>query len=294
LLGISAFIFAASPSPEEKEESETSANVMRIFIDPGHTKYTSRARGIIGEEYVVNYKVAVYLQEYLSADERFYSELSRDSEVYYSKIKQVVKDNRDVLEGIGRTKIPIDKRGGTLSFNDRVDMYAVRYYALINEFDYLLSIHFDYNWYKKNNDEKGGFHFVVSPYNRRFDESLAMVYCLKQSLAKEFPVSTFIEHNDNEIVPASIRERYHMYNLIMNGISVRSLILLGDAFEYYYYENEEKAFPYTEVPSAIVECGYVHEAKFTNAVELKKLALQMYRGFEQLYNEKCSTKELLR
>ncbi|MEK6795658.1 MAG: N-acetylmuramoyl-L-alanine amidase [Spirochaetota bacterium] len=266
-----AIVFQCAPSSSAKR-------LFRVFIDPGHTRHTNSVRGIIGEEYLVNYAVSRHLEELLRADGRFEVGISRGASNYLGIIPETVASNQVLLYGIARTTVTNDRRNAQMEDKDLAELYAVRYYAIQKKCDLLLSIHFDYVADKRHQREeiKNGFHLCVSPNNRRFDESMTAARTIRAALAARYRSNPTIEHNKQFITP-DIRKHYDLKTLVRDGIALRSLIILGDAFENAYYERA-KITPEVDVPSVLVECGFLHEKRFLEDKELRELANCLYRG----------------
>jgi N-acetylmuramoyl-L-alanine amidase len=269
-LGIALFFLCAS--------SHAGKRVFRVFIDPGHTPRTDQTRGIIGEEQTVNYKVARLLESRLRGDRRFSVALSRDAVDYSENIRRTLRSHRTLLYGFAETVVPREIRTAQLGTDDLAELYAVRATAIDKRYDILLSIHFDYafNPSARYEDVVKGFHVTASPFNRRFDESFSDALEFRNALAANYSPNTNIDFDWKYLAPAT-NLRYDFKKLSHEGLNVRSLIILGDVFEKTWYERE-KMTPKADIPSVLVECGFLHEKKFLDQNELARLADCLYRA----------------
>lgn len=251
-----------------------------MLIDPGHNAATKGALGYLGYEYYVNLRVARELAKILSEDERFEYFMSRD-EAYYSRpIKEYMTNNYDRLLGIYNTKVKGEERAGNLTRYQTLELYAIRHYAIDNNFDLLLSIHFDYMPYISRRDKTSGFHIIVSPYNREFHASMQVAYKLSEKMQEKYKISPIIGHDN--VLPNSLWKFYDREELINNAISLRGLIVIGDAFENTYNKQEMKK----DVPSVLIECAFIHEWQFGSIKAIRELANQMYEALVDVYTTK--------
>lgn len=271
LFAVLAAVFQCAPSSAAKR-------VFRVFIDPGHTRHTNSVGGILGPEYLVNFAVSRHLEDMLRADRRFAVVMSRGASNYHDIIPAFTASNRDMLYGMARMVITNDKRNAQLDDKDLAELYAVRQYAIKEGFDLLVSVHFDYvvDKRRQRDDVIKGFHVCVSPNNRRFNESMAAARTIRGALASRYRANTALTHNRQFITP-DMRKKYDLDGLLRDGINIRSLIILGDAFEAAYFDKN-KITPMGDIPSVLVECGFLHEKQFLEEAERKELAACIYRG----------------
>ena len=251
---------------------------IKIFIDAGHNSRTTGGFGPIGAEHTLNYEVALHLAQRLAKDKRFEYEMSRDVSNYSTNIQEFGLSNKQILNSIIATKVEGEKRSNPLSSKQYLDMYSMRHYAIDNDFDFFISIHFD-TVDKKYYKNVQGFQVIVSPYNRKFDESFEMAETISKRFTEFYPVSRGTRHDKK--LPESIWKKYDKNTLHLKGISLRSLIVIGDVFEYTYFNNRyssNKGFIETieDIPSVLLETGYLHESKFTNEATLKDVANRLY------------------
>lgn len=244
---------------------------IRVFIDPGHDAKTVGAEGV-EKEYILNYKLASMLGERLEKDERFYFETSRDLSNYSENIKKYGESNYTNLRKIIKMEVKGEERSNPLAISQYVDMYSVRNYAIDNNFDCLISIHFDYvaPRYQKNME---GYHIIVSPYNGEFFTSMNMAKALAKRMKEKYFVSSGFRYDPK--IPKNIWKYYDKDEIRQDGIALRSLIVLGDKYEYTYYKqstNQKRK----DIPSILLETGFIHETKFTNQTVLKDIADRIY------------------
>ena len=268
------------PSSSEKFSDIIENRKVRILIDPGHNAATKGALGYLGYEYYMNLRVARELAKILSEDERFEYFLSRDGAYYSRPIKEYMTNNYAELLGIYNTKVKGEERTGNLTRYQTLEMYAIRHYAIDNNFDLLLSIHFDYMPYIKRRAKTSGFHVIVSPYNREFPASMQVAYKLSEHMQEKYNISPVIGHD--RVLPNTVWKFYDKEELIKEGISLRGLIVIGDAFENAYNKQEIKK----DVPSVLIEAGFIHEWQFGSNKAVKELAYQMYEALVDVYTTK--------
>ena len=268
------------PSSSEKFSDIIENKKIRILIDPGHNAATKGALGYLGYEYYMNLRVARELAKILSEDERFEYFLSRDGAYYSRPIKEYMTNNYAELLGIYNTKVKGEERTGNLTRYQTLEMYAIRHYAIDNNFDLLLSIHFDYMPYIKRRAKTSGFHVIVSPYNREFPASMQVAYKLSERMQEKYNISPVIGHD--RVLPNTVWKFYDKEELIKEGISLRGLIVIGDAFENAYNKQEIKK----DVPSVLIEAGFIHEWRFGSNKAVKELAYQMYEALVDVYTTK--------
>ena len=268
------------PSSSEKFSDIIENRKVRILIDPGHNAATKGALGYLGYEYYMNLRVARELAKILSEDERFEYFLSRDGAYYSRPIKEYMTNNYAELLGIYNTKVKGEERTGNLTRYQTLEMYAIRHYAIDNNFDLLLSIHFDYMPYIKRRAKTSGFHVIVSPYNREFPASMQVAYKLTERMQEKYNISPVIGHD--RVLPNTVWKFYDKEELIKEGISLRGLIVIGDAFENAYNKQEIKK----DVPSVLIEAGFIHEWQFGSNKAVKELAYQMYEALVDVYTTK--------
>ncbi len=254
--------------------------IFRVFIDAGHTRLTNHATGIIGPEYKVTYELSRRLAKKLAADPRFEAGISRDGDFYPCRIKKTVKSHQRVLKAIVRTSAPPETRSRNLSFYDHLELYGVRFFCLENRYDLLVSIHFNLSWPGvKGWKNRRGFHLIVSPYNRKLTASLTAARLFKKTLARHYGLDNrHIMRGRRKFVPSFFKHLYSLEALRKEGIAVRSLVILGDAFEAAYFKTAHHGHLYEDVPSVLVECGYVHNPRFCHPAELDRMAGHLYEA----------------
>ena len=252
---------------------------IRILIDPGHNAATKGALGSLGYEYYMTLRVGRELAKILSEDSRFEYFLSRDGAYYSRPIKEYMTNNYEKLLGIYNTKIEDQYRNGNLTRYQTLELYAIRHYAIDNNFDLLISLHFDYMPYISRRRKTSGFHVIVSPYNREFAASMQVAQRVSKRMQEEYNISPIIGHD--AVLPDSVWKFYDKDELIDEGISLRGLIVIGDAFEHTYNKQEMKK----DVPSIMIESAFIHEAKFGSTKEIKELANQIYKALVDIYTK---------
>ncbi len=265
-------------------------NPMKVLVVPGHLKEDSY-KGAAGYEYILNYRVAQRLELYLQQDDRMVHELSRARDHFLPPVLDILKRHKKTINGFLNIRTPLDKRSPHLGNRMRRRKYATRFYARHAEFDYLISIHFNYVWppfFKP--DRHRGFHLIISPFNEKFDESLTLAMFLRDELKRLYPV-----HLDGvypirwKHISSTLRRRYDIRKIHRMGISLRSLVILGDIYETLYFQRHpRKRVPAPDIPSVLVECGFLHNTRFLRPQVQHRLAGALYRGLVR-YQQKKQT-----
>ena len=250
---------------------------VRILIDPGHNAATKGAMGALGYEYYMTLRVARELAKILSEDDRFEYFLSRDGAYYSRPIKEYMTNNYEKLLGIYNTRLENQDRNGNLTRYQTLELYAIRHYAIDNNFDLLLSLHFDYMPYISRRSKTSGFHVIVSPYNREFTASMQVAHKISQRMQEIYNISPIIGHD--RVLPDSVWKFYDKEELIKDAISLRGLIVIGDAFEHKYNKEEMRK----DVPSIMLESAFMHEWQFGSTKAIKELADQIYKALVDIY-----------
>lgn len=312
LLDETALPFLITKALSSFTSKETSPP-LRVMIDPGHTAVTVGGRGKAGDEYVVNYKVAMYLAAHLDNDPAITYEISRDETNYTPAIRAYLYAHEASLRGIAEKKLRYEKKNRNLSTRDRMDMYAVRHYTIQSGFDCLLSIHFNYDMqsayerllkrrsrrrrYRRKRPQqvelRNGFHIIISPFNETFASSLSLAFAMRRAFLSRYPMDTKVGHDETRYMPPAIPLRYSFETPLFDGISVRSIIMLGDAFEHHYYADKTNTLsPFTrDVPSVLIECGYLHNVRFRDEEVLRDLGYRIYLGVREMLMRKRKRKE---
>ncbi len=292
LVAILVIVFIFSNKPEDFELLYTPPSdqaVTKILIDAGHTARVTGGFGPIGAEHEYTYIVSDYLAKILDKDSRFRYEISRyamDSEDYNNNILEYANKNKTKLVGMINTKIPREKRGYMTEIQ-YTDMYAIRHYAIENDFDCLISIHFDVAD-KRYYNNVHGFHVLVSPYNREFEKSYELANVISSNFMREYGVSRGTRHDHT--LDKSIWKEYDRLGTLAKGIGFRSLVVIGDVFENQYYldrYNNDELFvdSINDIPSVLLEVGYLHEEKFLNHATLQDVAYRIYQSLLEVFPE---------
>jgi N-acetylmuramoyl-L-alanine amidase len=268
---------APAPAPARPPDPAVEPRKFKIMIDAGHIRSEEKDASGDPEEYVLTYKTAVYLSKLFAGDSRFYTEISRGPERYDRRVLRSVKTHLEAISGILKEVNPIDRRSSWVSRTEREDLYGLRYYALDHGFDCLLSIHFDKVLKRSDRAFAKGFHLIVSPCNREYRRSVSFARQIIKSMKKGNNLNTIIDHNDLRIFPREARSGIDPERLRKSGVSVRSVVVLGDVYEYQYYAGNG-GFPFKDIPSVLIESGFVHEKQFASEEGLKALARSLYEG----------------
>ncbi len=288
-LAVSAIIFIVlrNKPAEVLFEPHQYRKTVKILIDAGHNAKVQGGFGPIGAEHEYTYMVSSYLAQILDRDDRFEYEISRyaiDSEEYSDNVVVYAAYNESKLLGMITTKIPGEKRGW-LGHEQYVDMYAIRHYAIENNFDCLISIHFDVAD-KRYYENVHGFHVLVSPYNRQFERSFELANLISSNFMNDYGVSRGTRHDNT--LNRDIWKQYDRLGLLARGIGFRSLVVIGDVFENAYYLNRynndlEFVMNIDDVPSVLLEVGYLHETKFTNEAVLLDVAQKIHSSLVDFF-----------
>jgi len=256
----------------------------RVLIDAGHIKEEPDEEKGIVPEYVLTYKTSKYLLELLKNDGRFSAEISRGPERYDWRVLGSERIYEGYIRGILKEFNPLDKRSAWVGGTERTNLYGLRYYALSHGFDCVLSVHYDKVVRRSERSRSKGFHVLVSPCNREYPRSLAFAMSLKSSMQKKYRINPLIYYNDLRIFPRERRAGIDPVRLKTLGISVRSVMVLGDIYEYQYFRRIG-GFPFKDIPSVLVECGFVHERQFASDEGVKAVARQLYEGIASWYEK---------
>ena len=254
-------------------------NKIKILIDPGHNAATKGNVGWLGYEYYMTLRLAKQLTAILDEDYRFEYLLSRDGDYYSRPIKEYMTNNYEKLLGIYDTKVKHNNnnRIENLTKYQTIELYAIRNYAIYNNYDLLLSLHFDYMPYTNRRAKTEGFHVIVSPYNGEFNASMQIANKISEKMKENYKVSPTIAFD--RYIPETVWNFYDRNNLIREGISIRGLIVLGDEFE---FEYNKKNF-IKDVPSVVVEAGFIHDWKLGGNKALRELSKKIYEALLDLY-----------
>ena len=254
-------------------------NKIKILIDPGHNAATKGNVGWLGYEYYMTLRLAKQLTAILDEDDRFEYLLSRDGDYYSRPIKEYMTNNYEKLLGIYDTKVKHNNnnRIENLTKYQTIELYAIRNYAIYNNYDLLLSLHFDYMPYTNRRAKTEGFHVIVSPYNGEFNASMQIANKISEKMKENYKVSPTIAFD--RYIPETVWNFYDRNNLIREGISIRGLIVLGDEFE---FEYNKKNF-IKDVPSVVVEAGFIHDWKLGGNKALRELSKKIYEALLDLY-----------
>ena len=253
-------------------------NKIKILIDPGHNAATKGNVGWLGYEYYMTLRLAKQLTAILDEDDRFEYLLSRDGDYYSRPIKEYMTNNYEKLLGIYDTKVKHNNnRIENLTKYQTIELYAIRNYAIDNNYDLLLSLHFDYMPYTNRRAKTEGFHVIVSPYNGEFNASMQIANKISEKMKENYKVSPTIAFD--RYIPETVWNFYDRNNLIREGISIRGLIVLGDEFE---FEYNKKNF-IKDVPSVVVEAGFIHDWKLGGNKALRELSKKIYEALLDLY-----------
>ena len=253
-------------------------NKIKILIDPGHNAATKGNVGWLGYEYYMTLRLAKQLTAILDEDDRFEYLLSRDGDYYSRPIKEYMTNTYEKLLGIYDTKVKHNNnRIENLTRYQTIELYAIRNYAIDNNYDLLLSLHFDYMPYTNRRAKTEGFHVIVSPYNGEFNASMQIANKISEKMKENYKVSPTIAFD--RYIPETVWNFYDRNNLIREGISIRGLIVLGDEFE---FEYNKKNF-IKDVPSVVVEAGFIHDWKLGGNKALRELSKKIYEALLDLY-----------
>lgn len=262
---------------EKKYNIKPKSNKIRILIDPGHNAITKGCLGWLGYEYYMTLRLAKHLTAILDEDNRFEYILSRDGDYYSRPIKEYLTNNYDKLLGIYNTQVRNNYRATNMARYQTLELYAIRNYAIENNFDLLLSLHFDYMPYVKRRAKTEGFHVIVSPYNGEFNASMQVASKISEKMQESYKISPTIAFD--RYIPDTVWTFYDRNNLLKDGIAVRGLIVLGDEFEFKYNKNTFAK----DVPSVMVEAGFIHDWKLNGNKALRELSTKIYEALTNIY-----------
>jgi len=228
---------------------------IRVLIDPGHGPYdgithvfgTRRNGNEIDNltEFDMTYKVATELRDRMLEDPRFNIEMTKNLNDYEEGFKNFCKENSTAINRI----YPI----GKITFNDgkKVDidslksinkidpkrnkddwkkLYATFLYS--QDYDILISPHFDYSGRKRINGRKlndgeyvdSGYTIIINPHSKKYEETKKMAEILSEELSKIQNVTTTKIMNSNY---SSKKIRNQKNELNGKGIALRNLAVLG-------------------------------------------------------------------
>ena len=250
---------------------------IRILIDPGHNAATKGAVGFLGYEYYMTLRLAKQLTAILDKDDRFEYTLSRNGAFYDKPIKEYITNNYEKLIDIYNTELDKTERTGNLTRYQTMELYAIRHYAIDNNFDALISLHFDYMPYIKQREKTEGFHIIVSPYNGEFQTSMKIANKISKRMQESYKISPVIAIDN--ILPDSVWKFYNKEDLLNKGITLRGLVLLGDSFEYNYNKQTFKK----DIPSVMIESGFMHDWRLGSTKELSNISDKIYKALVDVY-----------
>lgn len=149
IVGLVSVIVTADNNIKKETEAQKDGNLIRtnikpksgkikVLIDPGHNAATKGSVGWLGYEYYMTLRLAKQLTSILDEDNRFEYFLSRDGDYYSKPIKEYMTNNYEKLLGIYETKIKNDSRLENLTKYQTIELYAIRNYAIDNDYDLLL------------------------------------------------------------------------------------------------------------------------------------------------------------
>lgn len=250
---------------------------IKILIDPGHNAATKGSQGFLGYEYYMTLRLAKQLTAILDKDDRFEYTLSRNGAYYDKPIKEYITNNYEKLLGIYNTELEETERTGNLTRYQTMELYAIRHYAIDNDFDALISLHFDYMPYIKQREKTEGFHIIVSPYNGEFQTSMKIANKISERMQESYKISPVIA-TDN-ILPDNVWRFYNKEDLLNKGIALRGLVLLGDSFEYKYNKQTFKK----DIPSVMIESGFIHDWRLGSTKALSNISDKIYQALVDVY-----------
>ena len=250
---------------------------IKILIDPGHNAATKGSQGFLGYEYYMTLRLAKQLTAILDKDDRFEYTLSRNGAYYDKPIKEYITNNYEKLLGIYNTELEETERTGNLTRYQTMELYAIRHYAIDNDFDALISLHFDYMPYIKQREKTEGFHIIVSPYNGEFQTSMKIANKISERIQESYKISPVIA-TDN-ILPDNVWRFYNKEDLLNKGIALRGLVLLGDSFEYKYNKQTFKK----DIPSVMIESGFIHDWRLGSTKALSNISDKIYQALVDVY-----------
>lgn len=266
---------------EDGSDKAKSKTIIKVLIDPGHTKEMNYAKGAAGEEYLLNYKTAVKLKAILQQHSNIYSELSRGEEEYSKKVEETLARRSNEIRAIALADSPLEATRSTNAkqLHNRMMMYAVRQYAAENAFDVLLSIHFDSRWWKGGKTrEEHGYHLIISPYRHNFQSAYSLARSIHTSMSNTYSISKELERyfEINSAHYTNARVNVNSAAFLSNAVCVRSLLMIGDVYEDDYYKG--RGFSLLTPVSVLAECGYVYERRFAKDGEQQRLAERLAQG----------------
>jgi N-acetylmuramoyl-L-alanine amidase len=180
---------------------------------------------------------------------------TRDKQGYNPKILQHAGNN------IGKLNCFVSSRPYKMPFFDEANpdyhlmLYSIADYANQEKFDFMLNIHLNDCSRRKLRKKYSGFCIFYSNNNKRSEESKKLAYSIYGEFKKHFNQSNNPEESKTVI------ERS---NLILVGNGKLKL----------------------EVPSVLVECGYIYELKFKNPKTLEAVADCISNGTMNYLNKK--------
>lgn len=261
----------------KKYNIKPKSSKVRILIDPGHNAITKGSMGWLGYEYYMTLRLAKQLTAILDEDDRFEYFLSREGDYYSRPIKEYMTNNYGKLLGIYGAKAANAYRDTNMARYQVLELYAIRNYAIENNFDLLLSLHFDYMPYISRRAKTEGFHVIVSPYNGEFNASIQVASKISERMQESYKVSPMIAYD--RYIPETVWNFYNRNSLLREGIAIRGLIVLGDEFEFIYNKNTFSK----DVPSVMVEAGFIHDWRLNGNKALKEISTKIYEALTDIY-----------
>jgi len=278
---ISAFLFNTDSfnySGKDIPTSEMTYSPINITLDPGHTNETNfaklpvkKARNIFDsdrdgfvEEYELTDIVADALEKKLENDPFINVIRTKYNGKYTADFIKNSEKNDSLLRKIATGKRLLKEPKSLIKdINEKMKIYNIGLYAYNNKSDLLISLHFNQNF--SSSKKHRGFHLIISPANKYYDESVGLALLVSKAFQeKGHKISNEIPEDPLIKTPNYLREK---------GIAVRNISYLGDP----RYEGK--------VLSIIIEMGWMEKYAKASDKEIKELSDVVYYSIQKLCNK---------
>ena len=112
---------------------------------------------------------------------------------------------------------------------------------------------------------------------QRGKKNISGHYKISEKMQESYKISPTIAYDRH--IPETVWNFYDRNGLLKEGIAIRGLIVLGDEFEYKYNKNTFSK----DVPSVMVEAGFIHDWKLGGNKALKEISTKIYEALTNIY-----------
>ncbi|MBU1199416.1 MAG: N-acetylmuramoyl-L-alanine amidase [Nanoarchaeota archaeon] len=215
---------------------------LQILLNPGHNKavfkqgYGCYMKGV-GYEYIINTKIAEKTQEFLH-EQGLNATLTRDEIDYLPSIETYLKHNKeDLLEKISEFR-KNNTGNHRMPLEEAVIQLSILKWAESQPIDLIINIHIN-DTVEEYRGKFSGFSVTTSPENGSFEKSKLLAHSIYDSLIMSFKPSN--NKADLVLVKQNNIKKY------IPGFMMNDYLMLGHALHR------------TQIPSVLIECGFIDE-----------------------------------